>query len=413
MVLLTCVAWSAEAAAGAGSELAFIGKRGVGGIKTFGFPKLARGEEGRYGDDPYTPHWRDEMERGRLAELKGAGFDFIRININPAPLFAAQPEAFARLLGEIDQATRSAVEAGLGVMLDLHIAEGDPVWGTEAVTAGADAPAFRRYTETAAAIARMASAYDPKQVAIELFNEPPNPCAWTDRSAWPAQLEAIHAEARRAAPRHTLVVSGACYAAIEGLLLLDGSRFDGDTMFAVHFYEPFLFTHQGYWEGVDAFIAHVAPLPYPADLSQREAVVARMEQRMVAAKFGWFERMKARRRVDAYFAEAPDGRAVAARFAEIRAWADRYGVSPDRIVISEFGAMKNIYGKKGAAPADRARWLSDVREAAERNGFAWSVWALTNTMGIVRGDLGGPLDPGALQALGLNDGRLNNDGLAQ
>ena len=34
-----------------------------------------------------------------------------------------------------------------------------------------------------------------------------------------------------------------------------------------------------------------------------------------------------------------------------------------------------------------------------------AAWALTNTMGIVTGSTDGPLDPGVLRALGLNDGR--------
>ena len=96
----------------------FQGRRGIGGIKTFGFP-VKRPNRDEYADAPFSPDWRVEMTQGRLAEISSAGFDFIRININPAPLFAATDDALARHLDHIRFAVSTSLEAGLDVVLDI------------------------------------------------------------------------------------------------------------------------------------------------------------------------------------------------------------------------------------------------------------------------------------------------------
>ena len=192
-------------------------------------------------------------------------------------------------------------------------------------------------------------------------------CRWSGRPDWPEQLDRIYAEARSVAPHHTLIVSGACFASIDGLQLLDASRFDANTMFAVHFYAPYLFTHQGFW-ATEAFVRYIAPLPYAVPPVLRAQASARMEERLDAAPLSVIDRITAKRRLNAYFTEENGPQLIAKRFDEIRAWAGHNGVDPSRVIIGEFGVMKDIYGYRGANPADRNRWFADVRLTAERNG---------------------------------------------
>jgi len=396
----------ATANVAAETELTFAGRRGVGGIKTFMFPKRRADVPTAFVDDPYVPHWQDEMLRGRLDEIRRAGFDFLRINIDPSPIFAAGPREIEKRVAEINFAVSSSLESGLKVVLDVHVSEGHPLWNFRQVTAGTERPAFRRYLEVLTVLAGLVSDYDPKLVALEVFNEPPPPCDWSDRPSWPEQLNIIYTHVRRAAPRHTLILSGACYTNISGLILLDGSKFDSNTMFTFHYYEPQIFAYQGYWHARPKFQRYVAPLPYPPEQAKLPVTLARVKQAIGRArKIDPIERPHqwhhAKREIRRYFTKFRGRESILARFAKVRAWADRYAISPQRILVGEFGVMKDIYGYRGAKPADRARWLSDVRKAAETNGFAWSVWALTNTMGIVTRALGGPLDQEVLDALGL------------
>ena len=164
-------------------------------------------------------------------------------------------------------------------------------------------------------------------------------------------------------------------------------------MFSAHFYEPYLFTYQGFWGASAAFMHYIAPLPYAPPATERAQALASVEERLDAAPLSTIDRITAKRRLNAYFAEENGPELIARRFAEIRAWAERNGVDTNRLIIGEFGAMKDIYGYRGARPKDRNRWLSDVRMTAERNGFAWCVWAMTNTMGIVTGSTDGSQIP--------------------
>ncbi len=390
------------------AELAFAGRRGVGVSKTFMFPKKRVDNPELYFADPYVPHWKHEMTNGRLDEIRRAGFDFLRIAIDPGPIFAAGSQEIEKRLADINYAVSSSLQSGLKVVVDVHVDMGHPIWNFREVTAGTERPVFRRYLEAVTALAGLVSDYDPKLVALEVFNEPPPPCKWSDRPSWPEQLDIIYDHARRGAPRHTLILSGACYASIEGLSFLDGSKFDGNTMFSFHYYNPFVFTHQGYWYGSQGmkFMEYIAPLPYPPQQPKLAATLAGVEQTIgKSRKIKPVDRPRllnqAERRIKRYFTNFAGRESILADFAKARAWADRYAISPQRILLGEFGAMKDIYGYKGAKPADRARWLSDVRQAAETNSFAWSVWTLTNTMGIVTGDLRGPLDQDVLDALEL------------
>ncbi len=407
---LIAVAFAACCAASAANALdngaTFSPHRGVGGLRTFGEPIKDSHNPARYGADPYQPRWADYMPRARLDELRGAGFDFLRINIDPGPLFDAKGPEFDNRLNEIKEAVAAALAAGLGAIVDFHFSENHPLWGFRQVTAGFDTLAFKRYVETLQEVAHMLSAFPTNHVALEVFNEPPPPCAWDDRPGWPQQLQEIHSAARRAAPKLTLLVSGACWASIDGLVQLDPADFDANTMFVFHYYQPYVFTAQGYWSAA-TYLKYVNRLPYPPDPRQCDAFIARVRHDILAARdISANERVEAAadaaRQLADYFDNSEGANGIVRDFARVQRWADRNGIPYNRIILGEFGAMKDVYGKKGAAPADRARWLSDVRMAAEKAGFAWSVWALTNTDGIVIGDLDGPLDPSVLQALGLN-----------
>jgi endoglucanase len=380
----------------------FISHRGVGGIPTFFFPRKKTLDPNRYDLDPY-PSWDATMPRWRLDEIRRAGFDFLRLVVDPGPLLEGQGEIFDRRILELKEAIESSVGADLKIVIDIHV-QSHPVWGYLQITEGFSQPAFKRYTEVVRALAELVSAYDPHNVALELFNEPPAPCRWRDRPDWPEQLSVIYNIARQAAPKHTMIVAGSCWDRIEGLVRLDGTKFDQNTIFSFHYYEPFVFTHQGFW-GSLKFLEYIWRLPYPPDSTSFEEFMLTVEQHIRAAPdLSEDERAhlakEASKNLHNYFVNWKVAN-IETDFTNVQKWASRYGIEPGRVLLGEFGAMKDIYGYKGAAPADRMRWLSDVRTAAERFGYSWCVHALTRTMGITVGDTNGLLDPNVLKALGL------------
>lgn len=382
---------------------AFGGKRGVAIVQTFMFP--AKNAAGRYVDDPYVPHWSAAMPAKRMRELKRSGFDFVRISVDPGPLLEGNSQTRERLISEILSAVQSTVAQGLKALVDVHPAGDGSRWDFSALTAGLDAPALQQLIEVERALAALLAAFDPGDVALELFNEPPSPCQWSDRDDWPRQLKQIYDRVREVAPKLTLFVAGACWASIEGLMLLDPEQFDPNTLFVFHFYEPFVFTHQGYW-GSRKYLQFVPPLAFPPIALHRDTTIAGIIEHIhgtTGLAEGEHEvAREARRALRDYFDGDQDQGFIAARLQEVASWADRHGLDRERIVLGEFGCMREVYGKKGATPDDRARWIETTRRSAERYGFRWAVWSLTNTMGIVTGDLDGKLDVTIVKALGLN-----------
>jgi hypothetical protein len=396
------LAISSDAHADVPTSPAFSGQRGLAVVQTFMFPRRHVSNPQKYDFDPYTPRWSRAMPRSRLDEIRNVGFDFLRVAVDPGPMMEASGKEFDDRLSDVREAVSTSLQAGLKVVLDIHVSDSHSLWGMRQITAGYAQPAFQRYMDVVVAFAHLLSTYDPARVALELFNEPPPPCVWRDRPDWNEQLGKIYQGARLTAPKLTLLVAGSCWASIDGLLQLDGRRFDANVMFVFHFYEPRVFTHQGYW-GAERYLKYLPRLPYPPDPAQLDAELSRVEQKIRAATDIPDDQRAQQARlasqnIRAYFRSEPS-KNIEQRFSQVRNWAARNAIDQNRIVLGEFGVMKDVWSYTGADPQDRARWLAAVRSAAERNGFRWIVWAMSNTMGIVTGDVDGLLDPTVLRAL--------------
>ena len=153
---------SFEAVAARQSPL-FTGKRGVSVVQTFMFPSEDRLRPGSYSRDPYVPHWPTAMPPGRINELKRAGFDFLRVAVDPGPLLDADTETRARLIGEISAAAENSMSQGLNVVVDIHPTTDHPRWNFNKLTAGLNAPAVGQLIEIEEALARSLARFDADQ----------------------------------------------------------------------------------------------------------------------------------------------------------------------------------------------------------------------------------------------------------
>lgn len=81
---------------------------------------------------------------------------------------------------------------------------------------------------------------DPEQVFFEIFNEPHD----ITPENWQRTAETLIQTIRAIAPRHSIIVGGVDYNGIGGLRALKPFA-DPNIIYTFHFYEPFLFTHQG------------------------------------------------------------------------------------------------------------------------------------------------------------------------
>jgi endoglucanase len=228
-----------------------------------------------------------------------------------------------------------------------------------------------------------------RQVALELFNEPQYYGANAVR--WPRLQRRLLAAVRQRAPRHLVLLSGASGGSFDGMTQLAAQARSQDEAiaFTYHFYEPYLFTHQGaVWQDeryTTAGLRH--GLRYPPDPAHDAQLPLRKPHPRAAEEMA------------AHLAAGWSAARMNAEMARAGAWAQAQGV---RVLCNEFGCIR-----AQVDPASRYRWMHDVRSAVEAQGIGWTLWDYTDIFGITAqsaqpGQAGRrTLDEPAYAALGL------------
>ncbi|WP_274627472.1 glycoside hydrolase family 5 protein [Arvimicrobium flavum] len=350
------------------------------------------------------PEWRRTVGERELKTLREAGFDFVRMPVDPAPLLSPAAAGLREELFEnVLESVRLVNAAGLKAVVDLHAIP----WGDgRSVSTGKlmeDDALFEDYVEMVRSVARLLADEDPSRVALEVMNEPTAGCEGGD-PIWPDRLKRLFAAARASATRLTLVLPGACWGSAEGLAAINPSEFPDDNLvWTFHSYSPFLLTHQGAsWAG--DFIPYVAGIPYPPDsvsAEEMERILQSIRERMRDEA-----PMLRREGMVAYLGEqfaeidTPDKlrTAMAAPFKTVDAWAKQHGIAPEKIFLGEFGMIRQDYGSPFLMnPKWRALYVKDMIEIAEQHGFAWSIWSYGGAFGVVEEFDQRPAEPDVIE----------------
>jgi len=250
----------------------------------------------------------------------------------------------------------------------------------------------------------MLARFPQDRVALEPVNEPPQDCI---DARWSAVQNELLAAARAAAPRLTLVATGGCGSMVRGLTALDPAplaRF-APLLFTFHFYEPYLFSHQGAPWMSEPVYRSLNAVPWPGTEGSLERTLAAVRAQM-ALDTGRSEAQKraayaeTERVLKVYFEAQPARPFVDRYLGEVAAWGSRHGVPPARVLMGEFGALRSDARYVAAGAADRARYVADVRRSAEAFGFPWAFWNLFDGMGMMD-DVSRAFDPAIVSALGL------------
>ena len=379
--------------------------RGVNLHHLLNWPELASAPNApvAYSTRPFTdPSHSFDAEEVR--RIRAAGFDFVRLTLDPAIHLAAAPQARRALEEVVLDRVRALEKEDLAVIVDLHPVSQNPRYTPEKLVAEV-APEFSAYVELVGRLAGALAREGVSRTALEPFNEPPG-VAPDMIPRWQTRLEMLHAAARRAAPDLPLVLNGAQWDSPAALQQLNTRPFrDGPVLFTFHYYGPHLFTHQGVQGDITRY---VRDLTWPADEGAGQAVLdaalARLaDDGLASPEAKTQSEAQLRRELGRYPDEAIATR-IEQHFDAVASWAKRNGVSPEHILLGEFGAVKVA----GAAPAQRRSrlaWLSAVRVAAEQRGFPWAYWALRGYGGMELIPKGGrELDKDTMAALGLPAG---------
>ncbi|MER9304786.1 glycoside hydrolase family 5 protein [Mesorhizobium sp. M0293] len=398
LLVLAALVWPSEA-------VTFSMKRGLNLDQWTTWP----GED-QWGDAkailPY-PEWRKFLGEDDLKALKDAGFDFLRMPIDPSPFLSGQTVAlrdslYASVLGSVRMINR----AGLKVVVDMHLI---PAGGSRKIGMAEvmdDPQTFDAYVETVRRMARTLASEDATQVAFEPMNEPIVDCDSAGTNLWPDRQRKLFAAARSSATKLTLMLTGACYSAASSLEKIDPKTIpDDNVIWTFHSYDPFLLTHQGAtWAG--DFIPYVTGLSYPLTAVPRAQLEVTLDtiRARIKAEAPWTRQSGLLAYLDEQVAsmDSPDKLLglMDGPFKKVEAWAKANAIKPENITLGEFGMIRQEYGNAYVMPAEyRATYVRDMIARAEAHGFSWSVWSYGGAFGIVDAFNGEKAEPDVLDAI--------------
>lgn len=314
-------------------------------------------------------HWQGhELTDGfytktTLLQYKSLGLTYTRLPVVLPKFFNdSNPSVLKKdSLAALDTIIQMHIKTGLGIILSPfnHPYElySDPVL-------------LEKYLAFFKAFATHLSSTNPENVFLEVMNEP---WAETPQDWNKIQLRLIPA-IRSGAPNHTIIASSNLRVTIydwnnvQALLKTQIAK-DENVVYNFHFYEPFIFTHQGATWGWSA-LKFMNSIPYPST------------PRAVAPLLNQIRDSQARQIVENYGKETWNRVKLLNVLSSVADWAETNGVS---VICNEFGVIP------WTAPRDsRLRYLKDVREVFEFYGVGWGNWFIPNLE-----------DKEVMQALGL------------
>ena len=312
------------------------------------------------------------MSVGDMQALKAAGFDHVRLSINPALLIASPKTGTLRAepMAQLDKTVGQLLDAGLNVLLDIHAEEDWKAGLTRGDDGASNLYAF--WGNFAAHYAKS----DPERVFFEVLNEP----SMDDLYRWEGIQDRAVAAIRRVAPRHTIIATAAAWGHQDGLLAMEPVR-DENVIYTFHDYDPMWFTHQGATWSTSSW-AFTHGIPYP---STPENILPVLNQEPDE---------RVRLELQRYGEDQWNAARVQVEIDAVAKWAAERNVP---LYCGEFGAFKDH-----SDPKMRAAWTNDTRTALESRHVGWAMWDYDGNFGLAtKTSAGIVFDPAILQALGM------------
>ena len=290
-----------------------------------------------------------------LAGLHAAGFDFVRLAVDPDMLD----------IGSLLAAIRRIQRQGLTVVVSPN----PNGWHLET-----DPDRLLRFWHILAPALR---GLDPARTVPEVVNEPVFP---DDPAGWGRLQHRVLTEIRASLPRSMVVLTGQDWGSIAGLLTL-APEDDPNVIYSFHFYDPVDLTSlAAYRSDVDR--RALAALPFPAG---NDCAAPAADQ-------------PTRDLIRYYCASHWNAAHIGGEIDRAAVWARIHRV---RLLAGEFGAATQLN-----RPA-RLAWLQTVRLGLQDKGIAWTLWGYDDIMGLAVSRPIPPdpvLDAGVLAALGMTTG---------
>ncbi|SDL64780.1 endoglucanase [Catalinimonas alkaloidigena] len=313
----------------------------------------------------FTRYTRQDFE-----QIQRLGCDVIRLPINlhymtsGAPDYTVDPLFYTFL----DQVVDWSEELNLHLILDNHTF--DPAANTDP---NVGAVLKKVWTQVAAH-------YQDSEAHLyyEVLNEPHGIADAT----WNMIQQEVVATIRTVDTTHTIIVGPAEWNSFHNLDEMPVYE-DDNLIYTFHFYDPFLFTHQGATWGSPSMV-DLTGMPFPYDADRMPPLPASLRGTWVEGAYGNYAQ-------DATVAQVKSLLDLVVQFRTER---------QVPVFCGEFGVYI-----PNSPPADRVLWYDTVRSYLEAQGIAWTIWDYHGGFGLFEPggndlfdhDLNVPL----LEALGL------------
>jgi len=216
-------------------------------------------------------------------------------------------------------------------------------------------------------------------ILFEILNEPHG----ITTSRWGAIQGEVIAEIRAIDTKHTIIVGGSGYNSYDELKNLPVYT-DANLLYTFHFYDPFVFTHQGAsW--TTPSMEPLAGVPFPFDQAEMPACPASL-------KGTWIESNLNNYPSDGTVARVQQLIDIAVNFRDSR---------NVNIFCGEFGVYIPNSGN-----TDRSYWYNAVRQYLDEKNIPWTIWDYQGGFGLFNKNSNELFDHDLnitlLQSLGLN-----------
>lgn len=346
---------------------------------------------------------RTTTSDGEMSRLATVGFDFVRLAVEPRPFIERNADEVRVLEQRLVDFIRRAHGAGLKVIVTGWARHESPRFSPKEILKTGGDEVFRRYVAFLVRLAEVTRPFRGQKLALEFMNEPQGECLRTDGGPdWSELQRRMFRQVRAAAPDLTLVLTPACWSKLDGLKHIQMADFDSRTLVDVHYYEPWAFTHQSATWTLD-WIKYLAGLSYPPERTDKSRATSASSRLFVTRKPDGkpAEFQETLRQLDWYAANGESPARIRSDLEAVAAWAKAQGLSPARVIVGEFGALRAPEGLGIDDDGSRLRWIETVRRAAETAGLGWAHWSYHDGFGLVVDEATGAMDRGTLDALGL------------
>ena len=310
---------------------------------------------------------------GLLRELRKAGMTHVRLPIPAEPImqrFSSKEERDDRLRA-LDRALTKLTSLGYYVSVDLH--PGDRF---NRLHREDPAASMQEMKNAWASLAQTLRRHPANRIFAELLNEPD-----LEAERWQTEAEELAGFVRQLLPRTTIIVGPVNWQRADSLPNFRPLN-DLNVVYAIHFYDPMAFTHQGHWDPNEP-LGSIKGLPYPVRADDPR--VQDLRKQLLDEN-----KTKPLELLDGAIAGSADAKGIDKWLEPAAAWQQRFSRP---LIVNEFGVLK-----AGAPVESRLRWLASVRTYAEQHCWGWAHWELEHGFGLVDDKTGKP-DAAVLKAL--------------